>query len=277
MVELKQRCRRALVQGRHHLSAARQGFCRQQPRRHRRLRRPDREARLPARPRRHRTVAAAVLSVAGPRRRLRHRRLRHDQSRVRQHEGLSPLHAGGAPPRHAGHHRAGDQPYVRPASLVPASASQCSAIPTPRNWYVWSDNDQRYAGTRIIFNDTEKSNWTWDPVANAYYWHRFFAHQPDLNFDNPRVIERADQGDAPVARRSASTASAWTQFRICASGKGPATRTCLRPTRSSARSAQRSTPIRPTSCCSPRPISGRRTSATTSATATNATWRITSR
>jgi maltose alpha-D-glucosyltransferase/alpha-amylase len=58
-----------------------------------------------------------------------------------------------------------------------------------RNWYVWSDSDQRYAGTRIIFKDTEKSNWTWDPEANAYYWHRFFAHQPDLNFDNPRVLQ----------------------------------------------------------------------------------------
>jgi maltose alpha-D-glucosyltransferase / alpha-amylase len=58
-----------------------------------------------------------------------------------------------------------------------------------RNWYVWSDNDQRYAGTRIIFKDTEKSNWTWDPEANAYYWHRFFAHQPDLNYDNPRVLQ----------------------------------------------------------------------------------------
>ncbi|HEX4557354.1 MAG TPA: maltose alpha-D-glucosyltransferase, partial [Xanthobacteraceae bacterium] len=58
-----------------------------------------------------------------------------------------------------------------------------------RNWYVWSDSDQRYAGTRIIFNDTEKSNWAWDPVANAYYWHRFFSHQPDLNYDNPRVLE----------------------------------------------------------------------------------------
>ena len=57
-----------------------------------------------------------------------------------------------------------------------------------RNWYVWSDTDQTYAGTRIIFNDTEKSNWAWDPVAGAYYWHRFFSHQPDLNYDNPRVL-----------------------------------------------------------------------------------------
>jgi maltose alpha-D-glucosyltransferase/alpha-amylase len=57
-----------------------------------------------------------------------------------------------------------------------------------RNWYVWSDTDQRYAGTRVIFNDTEKSNWAWDSTAQAYYWHRFFSHQPDLNFDNPRVL-----------------------------------------------------------------------------------------
>jgi maltose alpha-D-glucosyltransferase/alpha-amylase len=59
-----------------------------------------------------------------------------------------------------------------------------------RNFYVWSDTDQKFLGTRIIFLDTEKSNWAWDPVAQAYYWHRFYAHQPDLNFDNPRV-ERA--------------------------------------------------------------------------------------
>lgn len=57
-----------------------------------------------------------------------------------------------------------------------------------RNWYVWSDTDQKYQDTRIIFTDTEKSNWTWDPEAGAFYWHRFFSHQPDLNFDNPRVV-----------------------------------------------------------------------------------------
>ncbi len=58
-----------------------------------------------------------------------------------------------------------------------------------RDFYVWSDTDQKYAGTRIIFVDTERSNWAWDPVANAYYWHRFYSHQPDLNFDNPRVLK----------------------------------------------------------------------------------------
>jgi maltose alpha-D-glucosyltransferase/alpha-amylase len=58
-----------------------------------------------------------------------------------------------------------------------------------RDFYVWSDNDQKYAGTRLIFLDTERSNWTWDPVAGAYFWHRFYSHQPDLNFDNPAVLK----------------------------------------------------------------------------------------
>jgi maltose alpha-D-glucosyltransferase/alpha-amylase len=56
-----------------------------------------------------------------------------------------------------------------------------------RDFYVWSDTDAKFPETRIIFTDTEASNWAWDPVAGAYYWHRFFSHQPDLNFDNPRV------------------------------------------------------------------------------------------
>jgi maltose alpha-D-glucosyltransferase / alpha-amylase len=58
-----------------------------------------------------------------------------------------------------------------------------------RDWYVWSDSDTRYMGTRIIFLDTEKSNWAWDPISKSYYWHRFFSHQPDLNYDNPAVRE----------------------------------------------------------------------------------------
>jgi maltose alpha-D-glucosyltransferase/alpha-amylase len=58
-----------------------------------------------------------------------------------------------------------------------------------RDWYVWSDTDARYRGVRIIFVDTENSNWAWDPISKQYYWHRFFSHQPDLNFDNPAVRE----------------------------------------------------------------------------------------
>src|SRR5690606_4682980 len=56
-----------------------------------------------------------------------------------------------------------------------------------RDFYVWTDDPTKYKDVRIIFTDTEPSNWTWDPVAEQYYWHRFFSHQPDLNYDNPDV------------------------------------------------------------------------------------------
>jgi maltose alpha-D-glucosyltransferase / alpha-amylase len=65
-----------------------------------------------------------------------------------------------------------------------------SSLGSPkRDYYVWSDTDDRYRGVRVIFRDTEMSNWAWDPVSKAYYWHRFFSHQPDLNYDNPAVRE----------------------------------------------------------------------------------------
>jgi maltose alpha-D-glucosyltransferase/alpha-amylase len=79
-------------------------------------------------------------------------------------------------------HTSDQHPWFQRARKAPAGS-------WAREFYVWSDTDARYAGTRIIFLDTEKSNWTWDPIANAYYWHRFYAHQPDLNFDNPRVLK----------------------------------------------------------------------------------------
>ncbi len=58
-----------------------------------------------------------------------------------------------------------------------------------RDWYVWRDDDRGYPDVRIIFTDTERSNWAWEPNTRAYYWHRFFSHQPDLNFDHPEVRE----------------------------------------------------------------------------------------
>jgi maltose alpha-D-glucosyltransferase/alpha-amylase len=65
--------------------------------------------------------------------------------------------------------------------------SRSSPTSPKRGYYVWSDTDKKYEKARIIFIDTEKSNWTWDPMAQAYYWHRFFSHQPDLNYDNPEL------------------------------------------------------------------------------------------
>ena len=79
-------------------------------------------------------------------------------------------------------HTSDQHPWFQAARRAPAGSSK-------RDFYVWSDTDQKYRNTRIIFTDTEISNWTWDPVAKAYYWHRFFSHQPDLNFDNPSVLK----------------------------------------------------------------------------------------
>ena len=67
--------------------------------------------------------------------------------------------------------------------------SRSSRDNAKRDWYVWSETDHLYKGARIIFLDTEMSNWAWDPISREYYWHRFFSHQPDLNYDNPAVRE----------------------------------------------------------------------------------------
>ncbi|HVE35024.1 MAG TPA: maltose alpha-D-glucosyltransferase [Gemmatimonadaceae bacterium] len=79
-------------------------------------------------------------------------------------------------------HTSDQHPWFQRARRAPKGSPE-------RDWYVWSDNPNKYSGTRIIFTDTEKSNWSWDPEAQQFYWHRFFSHQPDLNFDNPEVLE----------------------------------------------------------------------------------------
>ena len=79
-------------------------------------------------------------------------------------------------------HTSDEHPWFQAARHAPQGSPE-------REFYVWSDDNTLYSGTRIIFNDTEPSNWSWDPVAKQYYWHRFFSHQPDLNFDNPQVLQ----------------------------------------------------------------------------------------
>ncbi len=101
-----------------------------------------------------------------------------------------------------------------------------------RDFYVWSDTPDRYPGVRVIFEDYETSNWTWDPVAGAYYWHRFFSHQPDLNFDNPEVRVDDAAGRSTSGSRWASTACASTPCPTCSSGRAPTARTSPRPTSS---------------------------------------------
>jgi len=78
-------------------------------------------------------------------------------------------------------HTSDQHPWFQRARQAPKGSRE-------RDWYVWSDDPNKYAGTRIIFSDTERSNWAWDPEAQQFYWHRFFSHQPDLNFDNPDVL-----------------------------------------------------------------------------------------
>jgi maltose alpha-D-glucosyltransferase/alpha-amylase len=78
-------------------------------------------------------------------------------------------------------HTSADHPWFQESRSRPDNPK--------RDWYVWSDTDERYQDARIIFVDSEPSNWTWDPVAGQYYWHRFFSHQPDLNYDNAEVRE----------------------------------------------------------------------------------------
>ncbi|MFZ0492428.1 MAG: maltose alpha-D-glucosyltransferase [Acidimicrobiia bacterium] len=77
-------------------------------------------------------------------------------------------------------HTSDQHPWFQRARRAPAGSPE-------RDFYVWSDSPDRYSDTRVIFTDSETSNWAWDPVAGAYYWHRFFSHQPDLNYDNPIV------------------------------------------------------------------------------------------
>jgi maltose alpha-D-glucosyltransferase/alpha-amylase len=79
-------------------------------------------------------------------------------------------------------HTSDQHPWFQRARHAPAGSPE-------RAFYIWSDSDKTFSETRIIFSDTEKSNWTWDPVAGQYYWHRFFAHQPDLNHNNPAVVD----------------------------------------------------------------------------------------
>ncbi|PJA16953.1 MAG: maltose alpha-D-glucosyltransferase [Elusimicrobia bacterium CG_4_10_14_0_2_um_filter_56_8] len=77
-------------------------------------------------------------------------------------------------------HTSDQHPWFQRARLAPPGSAA-------RNYYVWSDSQEKYKDARIIFKDFETSNWAWDPVAKAYYWHRFYHHQPDLNFENPHV------------------------------------------------------------------------------------------
>ena len=159
-------------------------------------------------------------------------------------------------------HTSDQHPWFRRARRAPAGSDE-------RDFYVWNDSPERYHEARIIFKDFESSNWSWDPLARAYYWHRFYAHQPDLNFENPAVHEAL-----------LSVVDFWFEkgvdgLRLDAvpylfEGERTA-RTSPRRTGSCASCARTSTENSKIGCCSPRPTSGPRTRPPTSAPATSAT------
>ena len=178
-----------MVQGRRHLSGARSGVSRLHVGRRRRFSRTDEQARLPRRARHRHPLAAALLPVAPQRRWVRHRGLQEHSSGLRDARGFRSLHRRGASPQHPGHHRARHQPHVGPASR---GSRRPGARRPGRRRGTSTSGARRTRSIRACRSSSptrEKSNWTWDETAGAYYWHRFFHHQPDLNFDNPAVLE----------------------------------------------------------------------------------------
>ena len=225
------RARPAVVQAGGLLRDPHPRLLRRQRRRLRRLPRADREARLPrsgsastasgcCRCTRRRCATAATTSPTSTR-------------SIRDYgdgRGLPAVRRGGPPARHPRDRRPRHEPHVVRPPVVPGVAVE----PRRRRSATGTSGrtpTTRYPEARIIFIDTEPSNWTWDPVAGQYYWHRFFSHQPDLNFDNPEVQEAMLDVAALLARPRASTASGSTPCRTSSSATARTARTCPRRTR----------------------------------------------
>ena len=167
-------------------------------------------------------------------------------------------------------HTSDQHPWFQRARRAPPGSPE-------RDFYVWSDTPEKYKDARVIFQDFEPSNWSWDPVAKAYYWHRFYSHQPDLNFDNPAVWEAifpvVDFWFGHGRRRDAARRRA-----LPLRARGNELREPAGDARVPQGAAQaRRRALSRTGCSWPRPTSGPRTRSPISATATNATWRSTSR
>lgn len=140
-----------------------------------------------------------------------------------------------------------------------------------RDFYVWSDSPKKYADARIIFKDFERSNWTWDHEAGQYFWHRFYSHQPDLNFENPDVLKGRSIRYWITGWAWALTVSGWMPFPTWRSAREAIARTCLRPIRFCVTCELMSTRSIRIACCSRKPINGQRMRWPTSVRGTNAT------
>ena len=179
--------------------------------------------------------------------------------------------------RHSRHHRAGHQSYLGRASVVPAGA-RCASPARPNATSTSGATPKSTIRARASsFVDTETSNWTWDTVANAYFWHRFYAHQPDLNFDNPRVFDEVVAAHALLARPRRRRAAPRRGALPVRARRHQQREPARDPRGAAAHPRRRSTPAIPIACCSRKPTNGRRTRGPISARATNATWRSISR
>ena len=268
---------RHLVQGRGHLRGPRPGLQRQERRWHRRLCRAHRQARLPAGSRRHRALAAAVLSVAVARRRLRHRRLHRRQSRLRHARRRPAARQGGAQARPPRHHRAGHQPHLRPASLVPARAPRqagqrgAQLLRLERHARALPRGADHLQGLRDLQLDL-------GPGRRRLLTGTASTPTSPTSTTTTRRSSRRSSRCSTSGSRWASTALRLDAVPYLFEREGtncenlPETHAVLKQLR---RHLDETAPG--TACCSPRPTSGRRTRSPTSATATSATWRSTSR
>ncbi len=202
-------------------------------------------------------MAVAVLSFAAARRRLRYRRL-HPRPSVVRHSARFQKFLREAHDRVLRvitelviNHTSDQHPWFQRARRAEPGSRGTRLLRLERHAGTYGD-------ARIIFKDFEHSNWSWDPLAKAYYWHRFYAHQPDLNFDNPPCSEWSSRRWI-LAADGGRRASGSTRFPIFTSGKGPTARICPRRTRFSKSFATTSTSRSPAGCCWPRPINGPRT------------------
>ena len=235
------------------------------------------QTRLPPGARRHLPLAPALLPLAPARRRLRHLQLCRRQPILRLHQRLQAVPRRRPQTQHAGDDRARHQSHQRPAPVV-QSRAPCTLPARPSATCTSGPKPIRlYQGVRIIFTDTEKSNWTWDDTAKAFYWHRFFSHQPDLNFDNPRVMQEVltamrfwlDMG-VDALRLDAIPYLIERDGTSCENV--PETHVKIKEIRKCHRRG-----VRQSHSSWPKPTCGPPTCALTLATATNATWPSTSR
>ena len=220
------------------------------------------EARLHAGSRRHRDLAAAVLSLAAARRRLRHRRLSRHQSRAYGTlRDFKALHR--APRMSAACGSSPNSSSTTPPTSIPGSSARAPPSPArpARNFYVWTDTDKATRTRAIIFLDTEKSNWTWDEAGQGLLLAPLLLPSAGSQFRQSARARGRARRDALLARHGRRRPAARRHPLSGRARRHEQREPARDPRDHQEASAPRSTPTIPTACCSPRPTSGRRTCA----------------